>query len=420
MKFLHYIPDDFTKFVLVTLFALLIGLEQRRHHWEHEPETLYGTDRTFTFIGILGFVLYVISTDTLLPFLLGGMALIILLGIFYWKKIDALNKYGFTSIIIVFITYGLAPLIYREPLWLVFMVVATILILTEMKPQFKSLTEKMDEGEFIVLSKFLIISGIVLPLLPHKIISQTIPVSPFKIWMAVVVISGISYLSYLTQRYFFPKKGIIFTGLLGGLYSSTATTIVLARKSKTSTASQHLIGASIIFATAMMFIRIYVISFVFNKKLAGILFVPFFVSTLLSFLLGWMILRFGRKDETTDLKEMENKNPLEFKTALLFAGLFVLFALLTKYVLKYYGTGGLNVLSLVVGVTDIDPFLLSLFTGKFAITLQAVGQATIIAVTSNNIMKLIYALSLGNVYLRKSMLLSFAAIIVTGILFVLI
>jgi uncharacterized membrane protein (DUF4010 family) len=420
MQWLNDIPSDLINFILVTLFALLIGLEQRRHHWDEKPETLYGTDRTFTFIGILGFILYVLSPDHLVPFLSGGFALVILLSIFYWKRIDYQNKYGFTSIIVVLITYSLAPLIYSEPLWLSFLVVTTVLILTELKPQFKSFTAKMDEGEFIVLAKFLIISGIILPLLPHEVISQAIPISPFKIWLAVVVISGISYLSYLMQRFLFPQKGILITGLLGGLYSSTATTIVLARKSKASPGGAHLIVASIVYATAMMFIRIYVLAFIFNEKLAASLLLPFAVLTVVSFLLGWLVLRFGDKGETADIKEANNKNPLEFKTALVFAGLFVFFALITKYVLQVYGTHGLNVLSLVVGVTDIDPFLLSLFTGKFVISLHAMGQAALIAVTSNNLIKLAYALGLGSVQLRKLLIICFSTIVVVSLFFILI
>lgn len=420
MQWFSDIPTDLTNFILVTLFALLIGLEQRRHHWDEKPETLYGTDRTFTFIGILGYILYVLSPNQLIPFLSGGLALVVLLAIFYWKRIDYQNKYGFTSIIVVLITYSLAPLVYKEPLWLSFLIVTTVLILTELKPQFKSFTAKMDEGEFIVLAKFLIISGIVLPLLPHHIISPSLPISSFKIWLAVVVISGISYLSYLLQRFLFPQKGILITGILGGLYSSTATTIVLARKSKTIQGGMHLVVASIVFATAMMFIRIYVLAFIFNEKLASVLLLPFAVLTLLSFTMGWLVMRYGEKETTAEFEQANNKNPLEFKTALVFAALFVIFAMITKFVLHTYGTHGLNLLSLVVGVTDIDPFLLSLFTGKFVISLHAMGQASLIAVTSNNLIKLLYALGLGSVSLRKLLILCFAAIIGISLFFILI
>ncbi|HDO27694.1 MAG TPA: DUF4010 domain-containing protein, partial [Bacteroidetes bacterium] len=107
--------------------------------------------------------------------------------------------------------------------------------------------------------------------------------------------------------------------------------------------------------------------------------------------------------------------PLEFKTALLFAVLFVLFAIVTKYVLETFGAQGLDVLSLVVGVTDIDPFLMSLFTGKYQIELQEIARATLIAVSSNNLMKLGYALVLGNTSIRKPLITGFSIIIAASV-----
>src|ERR1039458_2216995 len=95
----HNIPPDFIKFLLVLVFSLLIGLEQRRHYITLDIEKRFGTDRTFTLIGILGFILYVISPKDLLPFLGGGAAIVILLGIFYYQKIKFEQMFGFTSIV---------------------------------------------------------------------------------------------------------------------------------------------------------------------------------------------------------------------------------------------------------------------------------------------------------------------------------
>ena len=195
MHFLETISPDFINFILVTLLSLLIGLEQRRHHLEDPPETLYGTDRTYTFTGILGFILYIISPDNLFPFLGGWLAVLTLLGILYWKRIVTKKRYGITSMIVLLITYCLGPLLYIKPMWLTILLVTTILILIELKPQFRTLTSRFGDDEFIILAKFMIIAGIILPLLPHKIISPEIPISPYKILLAVVVISGISYLS---------------------------------------------------------------------------------------------------------------------------------------------------------------------------------------------------------------------------------
>ncbi len=415
---LKNIPDDFINFVLVLVFSLLIGLEQRRHHIHEKPGSLYGTDRTHVFIGMLGFVLYVIAPHNLLLFAGGGMAIALFLAIFYWKKIENRSKYGITSMVVVLITYSLTPLVYLKPVWMTVSLVTVVLVFTELKKFLWKLSSRFDENEFITLAKFLLISGIILPLLPHGAISSYLPVSPFKIWVAVVVISGISYVSYLIQKFFFPKKGLMITGLLGGMYSSTATTVVLARKSKNQDTSAIQISSATILATAMMFLRILILAFIFDTALAYKLLTPFVSLALFSMLISWLILKTGKREKDMDFKQVVAKNPLEFKTALLFAFLFVIFALLTKFVMQHYGDKGLDILSLVVGVTDVDPFLLSLFTGKYGLALTVLSQATLIAVTSNNLIKLVYALSLGSRKLRKPLIIGFSAIIAASVVFI--
>ena len=95
-----------------------------------------------------------------------------------------------------------------------------------------------------------------------------LPVSPYNIWLAVVVVSAISYLSYLLRKYAFPKAGLLLTGILGGLYSSTASTIILAKKSRENNTQPKAYAATIVMATAMMFLRIYILIVIFNHVLA--------------------------------------------------------------------------------------------------------------------------------------------------------
>ncbi len=412
------IPKEFVYFLLVLVYSLLIGLEQRRHHFDEKPGTLYGTDRTHVFIGMLGFVLYVVSPKNLLLFGSGGLAIVVFLAIFYWKKIENRGKYGITSMVVVLITYSLTPLVFLKPLWMSVSLVTVVLVFTELKEFLWKLSSRFDENEFITLAKFLLISGIILPLLPHSVINSAVPVSPFKVWMAVVVISGISYVSYLIQKFLFPDKGIMITGILGGIYSSTATTVVLARRSKTEGASMKQIASATILATAMMFLRILALAFIFNMTLALKLTTPFVSLAAFSVLVSWLILKLGKKEKDMEFKKAEVKNPLEFKTALLFALLFVVFALVTKFVMQHYGSRGLDILSFVVGVTDVDPFLLSLFTGKYELALTVLAHATLIAVTSNNLIKLVYALWLGSRRLYKPLIIGFLAIIAASVVFI--
>jgi len=414
----HYLKlsADLINLFLVIGFSLVIGLELRQNNLNEKSGTLFGTDRTHVFIGLLGYILFIISGENKYLYLAGGLAILLLLAIYYNYKIREKNQFGITTILVALITYTLAPLVYTKPLWLPVSIVTIVLIIVELKSFFWKLSSKFDENEFITLAKFLLISGVVLPLLSNKPISDLIPVSPFKIWASVVVISGISYISYLIKKFVFPEKGAFITGLLGGLYSSTATTIVLAKKSKYAPGNYNRIAAAIILATGMMFARVLILAFVFNKDAGKALMIPLLILALLSALIAWVIDIMDKKTTLTDdFKETEVKNPLEFKTALVFAVLFVFFSLLTEYVLKWYGHQGLHILSFVVGVTDIDPFLLSLFSGKYQISLQTLTQATLIAVTSNNLIKMIYALSLGNRMIWRPVLLGFGVIIIAGI-----
>ena len=416
MHILPDIPNDFVIFLMVAAFSLLIGIEQRRIHGKKTDSRMFGAERTYALIGIFGFILYNLSPENLYLFAAGGAGVTCLLGIFYWKHIDTISNFGITSIMTALITYSLSPLLYTKPVWVTVCVVTTVLTIIEMKDWFIALTGKFSDDEFIILAKFLTISGIILPLLPQHNISPAIPISPFKFWLVVVVVSAVSYLSYLLKKFVFPNMGMLVTGFIGGLYSSTATTVVLARKSHQPDSSPEQTSAAILLATGMMFIRIYALALIFNLSLARALLIPFLILTVLTLFLAWGIIKFfSHTHQKTPLTESQNKNPLEFKTALIFAALFVLFAGITHWVLGSFGSQGLNILALIVGVTDIDPFLMSLFTGNYPIDIESIARATLIAIFSNNLIKLTYAISLGSPKIRRLVISGFGIISLTTV-----
>ena len=415
MEILSQIPKTLINFLLVVLFSLLIGLEQRRLHIELEPESLFGTDRTITLIGILGFILYSVMPNSLGLFFGGGIIVATLLGIYYYQKIKLKNKWGFTSIIIALIAYCLTPLIDLQPLWLVMLVVVTILIIVEMKESLFNFSKKFDQNEFTLLAKFIIIAGIILPLLPHESLSKTINISPYQIWLSIVAVSGISYFSYLLRKFVFPNSGIILSAILGGLYSSTATTIILARKSKEEKNDVKIVSG-IFGATGMMYIRILILAWIFNQQVALVL-LPYFLVFVVTSIGIVLVLNFKHKKVAeVSLKENNTQNPLEFKTALIFGLLFGFFAILTNFVVTNYGNMGVNILSFIVGVTDIDPYILNLFQHVSGnLQLSTIVYATIIATASNSLVKLIYTLILGTSTIRKKVILGFATLIVVSI-----
>lgn len=417
MSIQHLIPDEFIKFLLVLVFSLMIGLEQRRHHIAENEELLFGTDRTFTFIGLLGYVLFIANPTSYIPFLSGFAIIGLLLAIQYFQKISQHNNYGLTSSILALLTYCLPIMVFTQPVWLLLSFVVVILILTELKNNLISLSKKASEEEFITLAKFIAFAGVILPLLPDKPISDQIPISPYNLWLAVVVVSGISYISYLLKKFVFPNSGIMLTGILGGLYSSTATTVIIARRNKVGNTGAKAISA-IMVANGMMYLRILVLAFLFNRAIASILAIPFLVLFAICILLSKFS---GKHDDTIsqlsadEMNTAGNKNPLELKTAVIFGLLFVFFAIVTEYVMKTYGNSGVTSLAFIVGVTDVDPFLLNLLQHAGGITETTIALAIINATNSNNVLKMVYAIALSSKSLNRKLILNFSVLIISGL-----
>ncbi len=417
MSIQNIIPDEFIRFLLVLVFSLLIGLEQRRHHITENEDLLFGTDRTFTFIGLLGYVLFIADPKSYLPFLTGFVIIGILLAIQYFQKISQHNNYGLTSSILALLTYCLPIMVFTQPIWLLLSFVVVILILTEIKNHFISISKKASEEEFITLAKFIAFAGVLLPLLPDQPISDQISISPYNLWLAVVVVSGISYISYLLKKFVFPDSGIILTGILGGLYSSTATTVIIARREKKGSVGKQAVSA-IMIANGMMYLRILVLAFLFNRAIASVLAIPFLILFVICIILSKISSKHDDTISQTSLESIEiasNKNPLEFKTAAVFGLLFVFFAIVTEYVMKSYGSSGITTLAFIVGVTDIDPFLLNLLQHQGGITETIVALAIINATNSNNILKMIYAMTLSSKRLNKSLIVNFSILIISGL-----
>jgi uncharacterized membrane protein (DUF4010 family) len=417
MDLKSFLPVEIANFMLVLIFSLLIGLSQRSHHKEHDHSMLFGTDRTFSFIGLLGFVLFIADPKGLVPFLTGFVILGIFMGIQYFMKIQLLKEFGLTSSLLALLTYCIAFLVYTQPEWLVLSFVVSIFILTEMKDKFKSLSEKTSEEEFITLGVFIAIAGVILPLLPEKNISGNIPVSPYNLWLAIVVVSAVSYLSYLIKKFIFPESGILLTGILGGIYSSTATTVILARREKEEGTSV-MSASAILLASSLMYLRILVLVYIFNSSVGRYLTLPFLFLAAVAFGISKFMSWKFQKTHTGKTKiqsRVMTKNPLEMKTAIIFGVLFVIFGLITDFVMKTYGSTGVTGLAFIVGIFDVDPFLLFLVQQN-NIEIATVALAIINATNSNNLMKMFYAISLGSKSIKKPILTGFISLFVSGII----
>jgi len=388
---------DLIHFLVVTAFSFLIGLEVKSYRSQKEqPQKanyFFGDVRTYSFVGILGFVLFKLDPSTFLLYLAGFLTLSILYAVLYNKNLKE-DKRSILLFIVMLLVYSFGPLISTQPLWMTALLYVSIVFILNSNRGIEKYVKDINLSEFETLGKMVLLSAVILPLLPDTRTFPYIPLSPFKIWLAVVVISAISYGGYLLQKYFFPAKGYFLTGIFGGSYSSTATTVVLARKAKQLN-GLDVIDAAIISATSVMYLRLIVVALIFNVDIGQKLLLPFTLLALFGFAVSFFYLR--NDDKQKEHPDIVDKNPLELKTAFIFAILFVAMMILTSFVTKDYGSSGLEILSFLVGFTDIDPFILSILTGKFTITTAQIVAAIMIAAGSNNLLKALYALWFGGV-----------------------
>ena len=390
------LAPDLIHLTVTIVFSFLVGMELRtyREQYHAKEENLYfGTARTYTFIGILGYFFYKLDPSGLSVYIAVLMGLSVLFAMLYWHKLGK-GKSSILPYVVMLSVYTFGPMTERFPLWMPSLLFVLIIFLLNAKQTLHHWGETVNMHEFETLGKMVLLSAVILPLLPNTDTIPYLPISPFKIWLAVVVISGISYGGYLVQKYLFPSKGYFLTGIFGGTYSSTATTVVLARKAK-SGGDNPVIDAAIIAATSMMYLRLLVVAGIFNFTVAKTLIVPFVTLSLAGLFFSFLYL--SRKKQQTKHAEFVDKNPLELGTAFLFAGLFVLMMVITHFVISHYGNSGLQVLSFVVGFTDIDPFILSLLTGKYAVAQHELIAAIMIAAGSNNLLKALYAVWFGGI-----------------------
>ena len=389
-----------------------------------EKESFFGSDRTFTLIGILSYILFIIDPVTKVFWGVGGLVLAFLLSISYFFKLHHYKRYGITTIVTALITYCTPALIITQTFAFSLLVLVIVLLLTEMKETFTSFAKRMTNDEFITLAKFLIIAGIILPILPNERIVDFIDLTPRNIWLTTVIISGMSYISYLLQKFVFRRSGLLVAGIFGGLYSSTATTVVLARKSvKAPAYLQNRYSGAIVMATGMMFLRLAILLFIFNIPLFQQMWGYFFILFALSMCIGLGIYYYKSPTQEqlrTFDSGMEDKNPLEFKVALIFALLFVFFTVSTHFTIQEFGEQGLMILSLLVGITDITPFVIGLFQGSYDITAAAIISATFLVLLSSNTLKLVYGLAVGSKGIRKTLIIGFAGICLATLVVVLI
>jgi len=392
--FYHLLPPEGAKILLVLFLSFLTGLEREERRAASESYS-FGGVRTYPLIGLIGYAASLLSGGRILPVMLGFAVVGGFLMLSYQHKVATSALAGVTSEMSALTMYLVGALVYREQFWIATTVSVASMLLLELKAVLEGLTKRIAPEEILTFTKFLLLTAVILPVLPNQDFGP-FQINPFKAWLVVVAVSGVSYGSYVIQKLTKGQGGVILAALLGGAYSSTVTTVVLAKRAARES-RPHLFSGGILMASGVMYLRVAGLVTMFNRNLLTTLGVPFAILAGVGVGVGWLWTRIPEASAGEVKREFEPKNPLELRAAFLFAFLFLGILVITHLVVTYLGRAGVYTLAAVMGVTDVDPFIMGMTQSAGGITsLKVAAAAILIAAASNNLVKGIYAYSLSD------------------------
>ena len=408
------LPPEGIKILLVLFLAFLLGLE-REEHKAAGAEYAFGGVRTFPLIGLIGYAMAFLAGDELLPVAIGLAVVAAFLVVSYAHKLQSAGVGGVTSEISALTTYLVGALVAREHFWIATTLSVAGLFLLELKVALEGLTTRIAPEEILTFTKFLLLTAVILPILPNQVFGP-MAINPFKTWLVVVAVSAVSYGSYVIQRVTKGQGGVALAAVLGGAYSSTVTTLVLARRAARE-ARPHLLSGSTLMSSGMMYLRLAALVGLFNARLLAILGVPFVVLAALAIGAGWLWSRVPDEERAGEVpREFEPRNPLELGAALFFGVLFLAILVLTHVVVAYLGHAGLYSLAAIMGVTDVDPFIMGLTQAAGGVTpVGSAAAAILVAASSNNVVKGIYAYAASDRETGRMSLMWLVALAVAGL-----
>ncbi len=389
MELYRWLPPEAVKIVLVLFLSFLIGLE-REERKTAAGSYSFGGVRTFPLLGFIGYSIALLSGAQLLPVTLGFLVVGGFLLLSYWHKLSQDEAAGVTSEMSGLTTYLVGALVYYDHFWIAMTLSVASLLLLELKTGLELLARRTAPQEILTFAKFLLLTAVILPILPNQEFGR-FHLNPFKTWLVVVAVSTISYGSYVLQRVTKERGGVVLTAFLGGAYSSTVTTVAMSRRAAREQ-RPHLFAGGILIASGVMYLRLVALLMLFNRHL-GILLAPsFLVLAAVAIATGWFWSRRPDAVASQVKREFEPHNPLELGAAFLFAFFFLAMLVVTQLAVTYLGHAGVRILAAVMGVTDVDPFIMGMTQAAGTLTpLPLAAAAVLIAAASNNLIKGVYS-----------------------------
>jgi uncharacterized membrane protein (DUF4010 family) len=408
----------FYRFGVALAIGFLVGLQREYAKGGGAGKEIFAGERTLALMGLVGCTAAMVADvlDSAWAFIgifLAQSGLVVIAHFVDARR----GKIGVTTEVAALMTTLAGALCYWDYLPLAVALAVTTTVLLSLKVEMDTFVRRIMREDIYATLKFAVITAIVLPVLPNREIVDTPPfdvLNPYKIWLMVVFISGISFLGYVLVKIVGSRQGIGLTGFLGGLVSSTAVTLSFSQRSQRQCGLAKPFALAIMVSWTVMFSRVVVEVAALNPTLLGVLWMPMAASAAAGLAYGVYLYFSQRTDEPG---EVQVSNPFELGPAIKFGLIYAVILLASNAAQLYLGNTGLYLSSILSGLADVDAITLSVaeLSRAGGLELSAGARAIVLAAMSNTVVKGGIVLSSGSGSLRRALLPGFVLMLVAGV-----
>jgi len=411
--------EPWWRFGVALLIGAMLGME-REFFQQKESTPDFAGIRTFSLISLLGSVAaFLVADFGILPVALSLGGLILLTVVSYQGAMVRSGKEtGITTEVAVLLTFLFGVLVMSDQGKVAIALAVLTSLLLALKGRLHAIIRRMNDEDLRVAMQFALVAAVILPLLPDRTIDPLGLLNPFQIWLMVVFVSGIGFSGYVMMKVLGPSRGITLTGLLGGLASSTATTISFSTASREHPAMSAYYARAVVIASSVMIPRVLLLVLVIYPPLLRIVSIPLAAMLVSGLAIIFFLRRRNKTNETEFERSINLTHPLKLSTAIKFGLVFAVVLMIFEFAHDSFGSIGVYFTSAIAGLTDVDAITLSVsrMVRNSHIDLRVAGIAIVIAVIMNTISKGAIVFFTGSQELRRTVIFSFAIILLAGLI----
>jgi uncharacterized membrane protein (DUF4010 family) len=382
------------RLLVAVLIGALIGLDRERAEARKATQVFAGV-RTFPLIALAGAVPMLVFDVTGPALLVTSFLTVVAITLISYVRTSASGKVGATTEIAALVTFLLGVLAGAGQLLIAGATGIGVAVLLVAKPRLEAFSRALTSEELAAVLELAVLSGIILPLLPDQGYGPWQILNPYEIWLVVVLVSGLSFAGFVAVRLLGTQRGLMITGVIGALVSSTAVTVAMAERSRTDRPLAAQAAAGAILASTIMGVRVTILGALIDVYILPRLLPVIASMVVVGVAASWILIR-KAQISSTNASEPELSNPFRLTEALLFAGVYVFVLLVAEAGQEYLGVRGMYVAAALSSLANVDAVTIA-FThlGSRSGEWQMPAAAVTMGVVANTLVKLGIAMFAG-------------------------